>query len=58
MSDFFTFHVECAESLDAGGVDDVASFVVHFKHLGEGGGVLACLVGIADFVGAEVEVGE
>ena len=50
------FHVEGAETFDAGRVDDV-SVPFRFIHLGKGSGVFARVVGIADFAGAEVEVG-
>ena len=45
VSHFFAFHVECAEALDAWSVDEPpASF--KGKHLAEGGGVHAGVVGI------------
>ena len=56
VSDFFSFHVECAEALDARGVNDVASSV-NFVHLGKGRCVFACIVGIAYFARLEAEVG-
>ena len=58
VADLFLLHVEGAEAFDARGVDDVAKSPDYFVHLGEGGGVLARVVGIADFAGAEVEMGE
>lgn len=54
VGDFLAFHVHGAEAADAGGVDD-ATAAVEGEHFGEGGGVLAGVVGVGDGSGLQVE---
>ena len=50
MTDFFLFHIECAEPFNAGSVDDI-SVSVYRKHFGEGRGMHSFIVVSGDCSG-------